>query len=61
LSVQFLRGPRDHGLGIDAKVFNLYENVMNLSLDLNASATFEETEMLSFRMEIVTLVKANPS
>jgi len=33
LSVQFLRGPRDHGLGIDAKVFNLYENVMNLSLE----------------------------
>jgi Tfp pilus assembly protein PilO len=35
--------------------------VLNLSLDLNASATFEESEMLSFRMEIVTLVKANPS
>ncbi len=35
--------------------------VLNLSLDLNASASFEESEMLSFRMEIVTLVKANPS
>lgn len=35
--------------------------VMNLSLDLNSSATFDESEMLSFRMEVVTLVKANQS
>jgi hypothetical protein len=35
--------------------------VLNLSLDLNAGATFEESEMLSFKMEVVTLVKANPS
>ena len=35
--------------------------ILNLTLDVNAGATFEEPEMLSFRMEIVTLVKPNPS
>ena len=35
--------------------------VVNLSLDLNQSPVAEEQETVSFKLEIVTLVKTNPS
>jgi hypothetical protein len=35
--------------------------VLNLSLDLNQSPVAEEQETVSFKLEIVTLVKTNPS
>ena len=35
--------------------------VLNLSLDVNAFSTSVEPEMLSFKMDIVTLAKPNPS
>ena len=35
--------------------------VLNLSLELNANPVGEEQEMVSFRLDIVTLVKTNPS
>lgn len=35
--------------------------VLNLSLDANAPGTVGEPETLSFKMDIVTLVKTNPS
>ena len=35
--------------------------VVNLSLDLNPSPTTEEQETVSFKLDIVTLVKTNPS
>ena len=35
--------------------------VLNLSLELNQSPVAEEQETVSFRMDVVTLVKTNPS
>ena len=35
--------------------------VLNLSLELNPNPVGEEQEMVSFRLDIVTLVKTNPS
>jgi Tfp pilus assembly protein PilO len=35
--------------------------VVNLNLDLNQSQTAEEQETISFRLDVVTLVKTNPS
>ena len=35
--------------------------ISNLSVELNLNPTAEEKEMVSFRMDIVTLVKSNPS
>jgi hypothetical protein len=35
--------------------------VLNLNLDLNQSPTAEEQETISFRLDLVTLVKTNPS
>jgi hypothetical protein len=35
--------------------------LINLSLDSNASSAASEAEMLSFKMDIITLVKLNPS
>ena len=35
--------------------------VVNLNLDLNQSQTAEEQETISFKLDVVTLVKTNPS
>jgi hypothetical protein len=35
--------------------------VVNLSLDLNPSSVPEEGEMISFKLDVLTLVKTNPS
>jgi Tfp pilus assembly protein PilO len=35
--------------------------VLNLNLDLNQSPTVEEQETISFKLDVVTLVKTNPS
>jgi hypothetical protein len=35
--------------------------VLNLSLELNQSPVAEEQEMLTFKLDVVTLVKTNPS
>ena len=38
-----------------------HARILNLDLDLNTGASTGEREKLSFKMEIVTLVKPNPS
>lgn len=55
---------RFHDLGrfiADFENQNPHIRLLNLTLDSNAAAPLAESETLSFKMDIVTLVKLNPS